>query len=69
MKFKHRKQVFLVLVALLAGVSLAFYQTSEMNWLLLTIALIPIQLGATLIIYFACFWNELLHSDKQPFSE
>jgi predicted membrane protein len=59
-KLKHRKLIFLILIALLAGGSMAAYAESEANFFLKTIELIFFQQVATVVLYLGCFGWDLL---------
>jgi len=62
MKFKHRRIIFLILIALLAGSSMAVYAESEAGFLVKTVGLVLFQQIATVFIYFACFGWDLIRS-------
>jgi hypothetical protein len=68
MKLKHRKTTFLILIALLAGGSMAMYAESEANFLIKTIELVFFQQAATVVIYLGCFGWDLIHmpSESRP---
>jgi hypothetical protein len=67
MKLKHRKTLFLLLIALAAMGSLSAYSLLEGSFLGKTVTVVILQqlLGAA--IYFACFGVELVRS-RSPFS-
>ncbi|WP_107667823.1 hypothetical protein [Cyanothece sp. BG0011] len=58
-KLKYRKIIFLMLIAMLAGGSMAAYSHSEVNFFIKTIQLIMFQQFTTIIIYFLCFGEDL----------
>ncbi len=62
MKLKYRKVIFLILIAILAGGSMAAYSQSEVNFLLRTIQLVFFQQLMTVIIYLTCFGQDLFSS-------
>ena len=62
LKLKQRKIVFLILIAFLAGGSMAVYSQSEMNFWLKTAELVIFQQLATVMIYLTCFGIDLLKS-------
>ncbi|HEY9640095.1 MAG TPA: hypothetical protein V6C57_06400 [Coleofasciculaceae cyanobacterium] len=68
MKLKHRKITFLILIALLAGSSMAVYAESEANFFLKTIGLVFFQQAATVVLYLSCFGWDLIHmpSEARP---
>ncbi|MCG5058341.1 hypothetical protein [Limnoraphis robusta] len=55
LKLKHRKIIFLILIALLAGGSMAVYSQSEINFWVKTVELVIFQQCATVMIYLTCF--------------
>lgn len=59
---KHRKLIFLILIAGLSGGSMMVYSQSEMNFWLKTVELVLFQQWATIIIYLSCFGVDLLKS-------
>jgi len=63
-KLKHRKLIFLLMIALLAGGSMTVYAESPANFWMKTIALIVFQQAATVVIYLSCFGWELIHSSQ-----
>ena len=63
-KLKHRKIIFLILIAILAGGSMAAYSQSEVNFFIKTIQLVLFQQMMTVIIYLTCFGEDLF-SRKQ----
>lgn len=60
LKLKYRKAIFLILIALLAGGSMAIYSQSQSNFWLKTIELITFQQIATIVIYLSCFGWDLV---------
>ena len=58
-KLKYRKIIFLILIAVLAGGSMAAYSQSEVNFLRKTIQLVFFQQFMTLVIYLTCFCQDL----------
>lgn len=62
LKLKYRKIIFLILIAILAGGSMATYSQSETNFLLKTIELVMFQQVATIVIYLTCFGWDILRS-------
>lgn len=62
MKLKHRRLIFCVLLALLAGGSMAVYSESDANFFLKTFEVVVFQQIATVVIYFSCFGSDLLRS-------
>lgn len=62
LKLKYRKIIFLILIAILAGGSMATYSQSETNFFLKTIELVMFQQVATIVIYLTCFGWDLLRS-------
>lgn len=62
LKLKYRKIIFLILIAILAGGSMATYSQSETNFWLKTIELVMFQQVATIVIYLTCFGWDLLRS-------
>ena len=59
-KLKYRKIIFLILIAVLAGGSMAAYSQSEVNFLRKTIQLVFFfQQFMTLVIYLTCFGQDL----------
>lgn len=62
LKLKYRKIIFLILIAILAGGSMATYSQSETNFLLKTVELVVFQQAATIVIYLSCFGWDLLRS-------
>ncbi|MDY7008290.1 MAG: hypothetical protein SWX82_31280 [Cyanobacteriota bacterium] len=62
LKLKYRKVIFLILIAILAGGSMAGYSQSETNFLLKTIELVMFQQVATIVIYLSCFGWDILRS-------
>ena len=69
MKLKHRKLVFWLLIALLAGGSMAVYAESPTNFWLKTIELVMFQQVAAMAIYLCCFGWDLIHSRSTPAQE
>ncbi|NES03261.1 MAG: hypothetical protein F6K22_10615 [Okeania sp. SIO2F4] len=61
-KFKYRKIIFLIIIAILAGGSMVTYSQSDTNFLLKTVELIIFQQMATILIYLTCFGWDLLRS-------
>jgi hypothetical protein len=58
LRLKHRKILFLILIALMAGSSMAAYSQSQADFLSKTILVVMGQQVATLIIFLACFgWD------------
>lgn len=64
LKLKHRKILFWILLALLAGGSMATYSELEMNFFLKTAGLVLFQQIATVLIFFGCFGSDLIRSGK-----
>ncbi|MGL5081976.1 MAG: hypothetical protein ACRC8A_10875 [Microcoleaceae cyanobacterium] len=62
LNLKHRKVIFLVLIALLAGGSMAVYSESQANFLFKTVELVLFQQFATVVLYLTCFAPDLLRS-------
>ncbi|NES92546.1 MULTISPECIES: hypothetical protein [Okeania] len=62
LKLKYRKVIFLILIAILAGGSMAAYSQSETNFLLKTVELVMFQQVATIVIYLSCFGWDILRS-------
>ncbi|GGA56808.1 MULTISPECIES: hypothetical protein [unclassified Okeania] len=62
LKLKYRKVIFLILIAILAGGSMAAYSQSETNFLLKTVELVMFQQAATIVIYLSCFGWDILRS-------
>ena len=58
-KLKYRKIIFLILIAVLVGGSMAAYSQSEVNFLRKTIQLVFFQQFMTLVIYLTCFGQDL----------
>lgn len=58
-KLKYRKIVFLILISMLAGGSMAAYSQSEVNFFIKTIELVAFQQMMTVIIYLTCFGQDL----------
>ena len=58
-KLKYRKIIFLILISVLAGGSMAAYSQSEVNFLRKTIQLVFFQQFMTLVIYLTCFGQDL----------
>ncbi|WP_287308868.1 hypothetical protein [Okeania sp. SIO1H2] len=52
----------MILIAILAGGSMAAYSQSETNFLLKTIELVIFQQAATIVIYLSCFGWDILRS-------
>ncbi|MGB3513210.1 MAG: hypothetical protein WBA93_29155 [Microcoleaceae cyanobacterium] len=52
----------MILIAILAGGSMATYSQSETNFLLKTIELVMFQQVATIVIYLTCFGWDILRS-------
>jgi hypothetical protein len=61
MKLKHRKIIFLLLIALLAGSSMAVYTESQANFWLKTIELVLVQQAAAMAIYLCCLGWDVIH--------
>ncbi len=61
-KFKYRKIIFLIIIAILAGGSMVGYSQSETNFWLKTVELIIFQQMAIILIYLTCFSWDLLRS-------
>ena len=61
-KLKHRKILFLFLIALLAGGSMMTYAHSEVNFVVKTVQLVLFQQFAAMAIYLTCFAPDLLRS-------
>lgn len=61
-KLKHRKALFLLLIALLAGGSMVAYAESDANFILKTVELVIFQQIATVFIYFTCFGWDLVRT-------
>jgi hypothetical protein len=66
MKLKQRKSLFLVLMALTAGSSLAMYNVMEGDFLVKTIQIVVFQQLVGAAIYFSCFGVDLVRS-RSPF--
>lgn len=62
LKLKYRKIIFLILIAILAGVSMVNYSQSETNLLVKTVELVIFQQMATILIYLTCFSWDFLRS-------
>ncbi len=62
LKFKYRKIIFLIIIAILAGGSMVAYSQSETNFWLKTVELVIFQQMATILIYLTCFGWDLLRS-------
>jgi len=62
LKFKYRKIIFLIIIAILAGGSMVTYSQSETNFLLKTVELVMFQQMATILISFTCFGCDILRS-------
>jgi hypothetical protein len=56
---KPNKLLFLFLIAVLTGSSMAIYSTSSANFWFKTIELVACQQLAGILIYFACFGHRL----------
>ncbi|MGK7943841.1 MAG: hypothetical protein AB4058_05170 [Microcystaceae cyanobacterium] len=56
---KPNKLIFLILIAILTGSSMAIYSTSSANFWFKTIELVACQQIAGILIYFACLGNNL----------
>ncbi len=57
-RLKYRKLLFLVLIALLTGGTMAVYSQSQAGFLTKTIAVVMVQQAATVILFLACFgWD------------
>lgn len=56
---KRNKVIFFILIAILAGSSMAVYSLSSANFWLKTTELIAIQQLAAILIYFSCFGRNL----------
>lgn len=65
LKLKYRKAIFLILIALLAGGSMAVYSESQANFFLKTIELVAFQQIATIVIFLSCFGWDLFVPDKR----
>lgn len=64
LKLKHRKVLFWLLIAVLAGGSMAVYSQSEMNVFVRTIELVIFQQCAAAVIYLTCFGADLSKSRR-----
>ena len=62
MQLKHRRILFWLLLAGLAGSSMAIYTTSDANFFLKTAVVLICQQVATTVIYLACFGWDLMRS-------
>ncbi|MGK7920043.1 MAG: hypothetical protein AB4080_08565 [Trichodesmium sp.] len=62
LKLKYRKIIFLILIAIMAGVSMVGYSQSDTNFWVKTIELLMFQQMATILIYITCFSWDLLRS-------
>ncbi len=62
MKLKNRRLIFCVLLALLAGGSMAVYSESDANFFLKTFEVVVFQQIATVVIYLSCFGSDLWRS-------
>jgi hypothetical protein len=61
-RLKYRKILFLILIALMAGSSMAAYSQSQADFVTKTIAVVMVQQVATVVIFLACFGWDLVHS-------
>ncbi len=59
LKLKYRKIIFLILIATLAGGSMAVYSQSEVNFFIKTSQLVVFQQSMTVILYLLCFGQDL----------
>jgi putative effector of murein hydrolase LrgA (UPF0299 family) len=66
MKLKHRKTIFLALMTLTAGGSIAAYGAIEGDFLTKTIQLMVVPQLVGAIAYFGCFGVEPFHG-RSPF--
>lgn len=58
LKLKYRKIIFWVLLAVLAGSSMAIYAESDANFWLKTVGVVLVQQLATVVIFMSCFgWD------------
>jgi hypothetical protein len=58
MKLKSRKILFSLLIATLAGGSMAIYSASDVNFFTKTVELVLFQQAGAVVIYFLCFgWD------------
>jgi hypothetical protein len=62
LKFKQRKLIFLVLLGLMAGSTMAMYSASDANFFVKTAAVVIVQQIATVVIFLSCFGVDLLRS-------
>lgn len=61
-RLKHRKILFLALIALMAGGTMAVYSQSQADFVAKTIAVVAVQQVATVVIFLACFGWDLFRS-------
>jgi hypothetical protein len=66
MKLKHRKTLFLTLITLAAGGSMAVYGSLDGNFVSNTIQILVLQQLVGAAIYFSCFGVDLVRS-RSPF--
>lgn len=59
-QLKPNKLIFLFLIAILAGGSMAIYSTSTANFWFKTVELVAFQQLGAIIIYFSCFGRDVL---------
>lgn len=59
MRLKYRKVLFLVLIALMTGGTMAAYSQSHADFLTKTVAVVMVQQVATVILFLVCFGWEL----------
>ncbi|MGP1386212.1 MAG: hypothetical protein ACTS2F_21815 [Thainema sp.] len=65
LRLKHRKIIFLFLIATMAGGSMAAYSASSANFWLKTVEVVIFQQMATAVIFLSCFGWDLLKASKQ----
>ncbi|MBF2077081.1 MAG: hypothetical protein IGR76_00795 [Synechococcales cyanobacterium T60_A2020_003] len=57
-RLKYRKILFLVLIALMTGVTMAAYSQSHAGFLTKTFAVVMVQQVATVVLFLVCFgWD------------
>ena len=66
MKLKHRKTLFMALITLAAGGSMAMYGALDGNFVTKTVQIVLLQQLVGAAIYFSCFGVDLVRS-RSPF--
>lgn len=65
LKLKHRKIIFLLLIASMAGGSMAAYSGSSASFWLKTVEVVVFQQMATVVIFLSCFGWDLLKASSR----